>query len=63
MSSSHLHTIQTSHLLKTRKSVSLLFRTWTFSIIFQCLGEVKVSTFNSDLTNFVDVQRLHKNIK
>ena len=31
-------------------------------IIFPCLGEAKVSTVNSDLTNFVDVQRLHENI-
>ena len=39
------------------------FGTCTFSIIFPCLGEAKVSTINSDLTNFVDVQRLHENIK
>ena len=32
-------------------------------MIFPCLGEAKVSTVNSDLTNFVDVERLHENIK
>ena len=44
-------------------SVKFLFGTWTFSIIFPCSVEAKVSTVNSDLTNFVDVQRLHENIK
>ena len=34
-----------------------------FCIIFSCLGEAKVSCVNSDLTNLVDVQRLHENIK
>ena len=33
------------------------------SIISPCLGEAKVSTVNSDLINFVDIQRLHENIK
>ena len=48
---------------KQGSHVSFLFGTWTFGIIFPCLGEAKVSTVNSDLTNFVDVQRLHENIK
>ena len=39
-----------------------LFGTWTFSIIFPCLGEAKVSTVNSDPTNFVDVQRCMKTL-
>ena len=39
-----------------------MFGTWTFSIIFPCLGEAKVSTVNSDLTNFVDVQGFHEHI-
>ena len=43
--------------------VTFLFGTWTFSIIFPCLGEAKVSTVDCDLTNFVDLQRLVKNIK
>ena len=36
-----------------------------FSLVTRlpCLDEAKVSTVNSDLTNFVDVQRLHENIK
>ena len=60
----HLHTIQRSDLLKTRESyVSFLFGPWTFCIIFPCLSEAKVSTVNSDLTDFVDVQRLHENMK
>ena len=42
--------------------ISLLVGTWTFSIIFPCLSEAKVSTVNSDLTNFLDIQRLHENI-
>ena len=33
------------------------------NIIFPCLGEAKVSTVNSDLTNFVDAQRVDENIK
>ena len=45
------------------KGVTFFFGKWTFIIIFPCLGEAKVSTVNSDLTNFVDVQRLHENIK
>ena len=45
------------------KGVKFLFGTWTFGVIFSCLGEAKVSTINSDLRNFVDVQRLHENIK
>ena len=45
------------------KGVTFLFGTWTFGVIFPCLGEAKVSTINSDLRNFVDVQRLHENIK
>ena len=45
------------------KGVTFLFGTWTFSIIFPCFGEIKVSTVNPDLTNFVDVQRSHENIK
>ena len=43
--------------------VSFLFGTWTLTIISPCLGEAKVSAVKSDLTNFVDVQRLHENIK
>ena len=45
------------------KEVTFLFGTWTFSIIFPCLDEAKVSTVNSDLTNVVDVHCLHENIK
>ena len=45
------------------KGVTFLFNTWNSIIIFPRLGEAKVSTVNSDLTNFVDVQRLHENIK
>ena len=48
---------------KQGSHVYFSFGTWTFSSIFPCLGEAKVSTVNSDLTNFVDVQRLHENIK
>ena len=44
------------------KGVTFLFGKWNF-IIFPCLVEAKVSTVNSDLTNAVDVQRLHENIK
>ena len=44
------------------KGVTFLFDTWNF-IIFPRLSEAKVSTVNSDLTNFVNVQRLHENIK
>ena len=47
---------------KQGSHISLLLGTWTFSIIFPCLGEAKVPTVNSDLTNFVDVQRLHEHI-
>ena len=43
--------------------VTFLFDTWNFIIIFPRLGEAKVSTVNSDLTNFVYLQRLHENIK
>ena len=32
------------------KGVTFLFGTWTFSIIFLCFGEAKVSTVNSDLS-------------
>ena len=45
------------------KEVTFLFGTWNFIIIFPRLSEAKVSTVNSDLTNFVDVQRLHEHIK
>ena len=45
------------------KGVTFLFGTWTFSVIFPCLGEAKVSTVNSDLRNVVDVYRLYENIK
>ena len=45
------------------KGVTFLFDTWNFIIIFPRLSEAKVSTVNSDLTNFVNVQRLHENIK
>ena len=45
------------------KGVTFLIGTWNFIIIFPRLGEAKVSTVNSDRTNFVDFQRLHKNIK
>ena len=44
------------------KGVTFLFGSWNF-IIFPCLCEAKVSIVNSDLINFVDVQRLHENIK
>ena len=33
-----------------------------FSNIFLCLGEAKVSTVNSDLTNLVHFQRFYENI-
>ena len=42
------------------KGVTFIFSTWTFSVVFPCLGEAKVSTVNSDLRKVVDVQRLHK---
>ena len=45
------------------KEVTLLFGTWNFIVIFPRVGEAKVSTVNSDLRNFVDVQCLHENIK
>ena len=45
------------------KGATFLFGTWNFIIIFPRLSEAKVSTVNFDLTNFVDVQRLHENIK
>ena len=51
---------------KQGSHVSLLFgtcSTTSANIIFPCLGEAKVSTVNSDLTNFVDAQRKHENIK
>ena len=44
------------------KGVTFLFGKWNF-IIFPCLGKAKVSAGNSDLRNFVDVERLHENIK
>ena len=60
------NTIQRSDLLKTREP-SFFFvwhmDLWTFTITLPYLGEVKVSTVNSDLTNFIDVQRSHENIK
>ena len=37
------------------KGVTVLFGKWNF-IIFPSLGEAKVSTVNSDLRDFVDVQ-------
>ena len=51
---------------KQGNHVSLLFETCSkalVNIIFPCLGEAKVSTVNSDLTNFVDAQRVDENIK
>ena len=33
-----------------------------FSITSPCFGGAKVSTVNTDLTNFVNVQCLHENI-
>ena len=42
-------------LLKTRQSCFSFVWDMNFSIIFLYLGEAKVSTANSDLTNFVDV--------
>ena len=57
-----IHSKQGSH-------VSLLFGTCSnfsktlVNINFPCLGEAKVSTVNSDLTNFVDAQSVDKNIK
>ena len=45
------------------KGVTFLFGTWNFIIIFSRLGEAKVFTVNSELTNFVDVPCLHENIK
>ena len=43
------------------KGVTFLF--WlAHGIIFPCLSEAKVSTVNSDLTNFVDIQRFNENI-
>ena len=65
----HLHTIQRSDLQKQESHVSLLFgRCRNFgkslvNIIFPCLGEAEVSAVNSDLTNFVDAQRVDENIK
>ena len=54
---------------KQGSHASLLFGTCSnfsktlVNIIFQCLGEAKVSTVNSDLTNFVDTQRVNENMK
>ena len=45
------------------KGVTFLFGTWNCIIIFSRLGKGKVSTVNSDLTNFVHVQCLHEKIK
>ena len=45
------------------KGVKFLFGTWTFSVIFPCLGEAKISTVNSNLRDAVDVRRLHESIK
>ena len=45
------------------KGVTFLFGTWTFSVVFPCLGEAKVPTVDSDLRNVVDIQQLHENIK
>ena len=42
-------------LLKTRQSCFSFVWDMSFSTIFPYLGEAKVSTTNSDLTNFVDV--------
>ena len=42
-------------LLKTRQSCFSFVWDMNFSIIFPYLGEAKVSTANSDLTNFVDI--------
>ena len=47
---------------KQGSHVSLLFGTWTFSIIFMCLDEAKVSAVNSSMTN-IEVQHLHETIK
>ena len=50
---------------KQGSHVSVLFCTWTFSIFshFFSFYFPEVSTVSSDLINFVDVQRLHENIK
>ena len=53
----YFHTIQGSDLLKTRESYFSFIWAMDFSIIFPSLGETRVSTVNSDLTNFVDVKR------
>ena len=45
------------------KGAMFLFDTWNFIIIFPSLGKAKVSSVNSDLANFADVQRLYENIK
>ena len=60
MSSSYHSKVRST---QNKSRVSLSSGTWTFSIIFPCLGEAKVSTVNSDLKNVVNVQRLHENIK
>ena len=45
------------------KGVTFLFGTWTFRIIFPFLVEAKASTVNSGLTNVIEVQQWHENIK
>ena len=55
----HFHTIQKSVLLKTRESDFSLVWIMEFSIISPCLGEVKVFSDKSNLTDLVHVQRWH----
>ena len=59
----HLYTIQRSDLLKTKESHFSFVWDMDFSIICPSLDEATVSTVNSDLTNYGDVQRLHENSK
>ena len=50
------YTIQRSDLLKARESLFSYVWKMDFSIISPGLDDAKVSTVNSDLTNFVDVE-------
>ena len=59
----NFHTIQRSDLFKTKESHFPFVWGMNVSIISQRLGETKVGTRNSCLAKFVDVQRLHENIK
>ena len=58
MSSSYY--LKARDLLKTRQSCFSFV--WAMDVLFSRLGEAKVLTVNSDLTNFVDVNVFMKTI-